>query len=199
MFRVHYVNKSGQPRTITLTSPYPSGKLISVDISKSKGMVMKKGAWTASIGSQVEFGYKLAQNLTTGCCAGQGLILTTINGSGTSFLNAGGTVFQRVLAQGEKITVDTSALVACEASVDIGVKRAGSIMMMCCGDEGLFVCELTGPGLIIIQSMPVEKAAMTYYEYMPKTGATKLSSGHASKIYRAQVHVLAPWFSLRFI
>ncbi len=175
MFRAHYVNKSGQPRTITLSSPYPSGKLISVDMSKTAGLVMKKGAWTASIGSQVEFGFKMAKNLTTGLCAGQGLFLTTMTGAGTSFLNAGGTVFQRVLAQGEKVTVDTSALVACEASVDIGVKRAGSVMMMCCGNEGLFVCELTGPGLIIIQSMPVEKAALTYYEYMPKQGAPVLA------------------------
>jgi uncharacterized protein (AIM24 family) len=99
MFRAHYVNKSGQPRTLTLSSPYPTGKFISVDMSKTAGMVMKKGAWTASIGSQVEFGIRMAKNLTTGLCAGQGLLLTTMTGSGTSFLNAGGTVFQRVLAQ----------------------------------------------------------------------------------------------------
>ena len=170
LFRVHYSNKSQMPRTITLASPYPGGKLIAVDLTKLSGMTMKKGAWTASIGSQVEFGYKLAKNLTAGCCAGQGLVLSTVKGGGTSFLNAGGTVFQRVLAPQEKITIDTSALVACADTVDIGVRRAGSVMMMCCGGEGLFVCELTGPGLVIIQSMPVEKAAMTYYKYMPKQG-----------------------------
>jgi uncharacterized protein (AIM24 family) len=170
MFRVHYTNKSNQPRTITLGSAYPGGKLIAVDLSGMSGMVMKKGAWTASIGRQVEFGIRLARNLTVGCCAGQGLVLATIKGGGGScFLNAGGTVVQRVLAGGEKITVDTAALVACADTVDIDVRRAGTVMMMCCGGEGLFVCELTGPGLVILQSMPVEKAAIIYYNYMPKT------------------------------
>ena len=174
MFRVHYMNKAGQPRTITLGSPFPGGKLIAVDLTRLSGMTMKKGAWTASIGRQVEFGIRLAKNLTVGCCAGQGLILATIKGGGTAFLNAGGTVVQRVLAGGEKITVDTAALVACADTVDIGVRRAGSVTMMCCGGEGLFVCELTGPGLVILQSMPVEKAAMIYYSYMPKSGARRI-------------------------
>ena len=169
LFRVHYTNKSNVPRTLTLTSPYPSGKLIGVDLNTHSGMTMKKSAWSASMG-RTEFGYRLAKNLTAGCCAGQGLVLTTIKGSGTAFLNAGGTVFQRELGPGESITVDTQSLVACSASVDIGVRRAGSMLMMCCGGEGLFVCKLTGPGLVIIQSMPVEKAAMVYHKYMPKAG-----------------------------
>ena len=177
LFRVHYANKSQQPRTITLSSPYPGGKFIAIDLTKLSGLTMKKGAWTASVGSQVEFGYKLAKNLTVGCCAGQGLILSTVKGGGTSFLNAGGTVFQRVLGPGEKITIDQAALVAAEDSVDIGVRRAGSVMMMCCGGQGIFVCELTGPGLVIIQSMPVEKAAMVYYKYMPKQGAGPVCPG----------------------
>ncbi len=100
----------------------------------------------------------------------QGFFLSTIKGSGTAFLNAGGTVFQRELGPGEKITLDTQALVACSASVDIGVRRAGTCWMMCCGGEGLFVCVLTGPGLVIIQSMPVEKAALVYHKYMPTQG-----------------------------
>eukprot|EP00291_Cryptomonas_curvata_P026239 CAMPEP_0172174344 /NCGR_PEP_ID=MMETSP1050-20130122/13605_1 /TAXON_ID=233186 /ORGANISM="Cryptomonas curvata, Strain CCAP979/52" /LENGTH=321 /DNA_ID=CAMNT_0012846295 /DNA_START=72 /DNA_END=1034 /DNA_ORIENTATION=+ len=185
LFRVHYVNKSNTPRTITLNSPYPTGKLIGVDLQKFPGMTMKKGAWSASMGKDTEFGYRLAKNLTTGCCAGQGLILTTIKGSGTAFLNAGGTVFQRDLGVGEKITIDTQALVACAGTVDIGVRRAGSIMMMCCGGEGLFVCELTGPGLVILQSMPVEKAAMTYYKYMPKQGAAGAAAAATAAVAAA--------------
>jgi uncharacterized protein (AIM24 family) len=189
MFRVHYVNKSNTPRTITLSSPYPGGKLIGVDLNKQSGMTMKKGAWSASMGRQIDFGYRMAKNLTTGCCAGQGLFLATIKGSGTAFLNAGGTVFQRILGQGEKITVDTQALVACSESVDIGVKSAGTCMMMCCGGEGLFVCELTGPGLVIIQSMPVEKAAMVYYKYMPKQGPPP-GTHHPLVVYAAPFELI---------
>ena len=162
--RVHYTNKSSMQRTITLNSPYLSGKLFGVDLKRFPGMTMKRGAWSASMGKDTEFVYRLVKNITTGCCAGQGLILTTIKGSGTAFLNASGTDFQRELGAGEKITIDTQALVACSGSVDIGVRRAGPVMMICCGGEGLFVCELTGPGVVIIQSMPVEKAAMVYYK-----------------------------------
>ncbi len=176
-FRGKYVNRSKEAKSITLTCRYPGGKIIPIELEGSYqssnsngGMVLKKGAWTASIGRSIEFGVRIANNLTGGCCAGQGFILATMSGSGTAFLNGGGTVLECHLRDGERIVLDTSALIACDATVDIGARRAGSGMAMCCGGEGLFVAELTGPGRVIIQSMPVETAALEYHTYMPKAG-----------------------------
>ena len=151
IFRTVYANKSQQPRTMTLASPYPGGKLLAVTLTPS-GLTLSKGVWSATLGTH-EFEVKVAKNLTAGCCAGQGLILSVIKGNGTAFLSGGGTVFQRTLAPQEKIMIDTSSLVACDTTVDIGVRRAGSAMMMCCGGEGLFVCELTGLSLAFSLSL----------------------------------------------
>jgi uncharacterized protein (AIM24 family) len=172
-FRGRYVNNSQEVKSITLTARYPGGKLIPIELdglyqSSNGGMVIKKGAWTATIGRGVQFGVRVANNLTGGCCAGQGFILSTITGSGTVFLNGGGTVLECRLRAGERIVVDTSALVACDGTVEIGARRAGSAAAMCCGGEGLFVAELTGPGRVIVQSMPIEKAAAEYLKFMPK-------------------------------
>ncbi len=171
------MNNAKEPKSISLTCRYPGGKIIPIELdgsyqsNTSGGMVLKKGAWTASIGRSIEFGVRVANNLTGGCCAGQGFILATMRGSGTAFLNGGGTVLECHLGVGERIVVDTSALVACDATVDVGARRAGSWMAMCCGGEGLFVAELTGPGRVIIQSMPVETAAAEYFKHMPKNSA----------------------------
>ena len=177
-FRDRYVNNTNEVKSITLTSRYPGGKLIPIELdglyqTSTGGMVMKRGAWTASIGRGVDFGVRLAKNLTGGCCAGQGPIFATIGGSGTAFLNGGGTVLEARLRDGERIVLDTDALVACDATVDIGARRAGTAAAMCCGGEGLFVAELTGPGRVIVQSMPIEKAAAQYAKFIKApAGAT---------------------------
>jgi uncharacterized protein (AIM24 family) len=185
-FRGKYVNNAKETKSITLTCRYPGGKIIPIELDGSYqsstangGMVLKKGAWTASIGRSIEFGVRVANNLAGSCCAGQGFILATMRGSGTAFLNGGGTVLECHLRAGERIVVDTFALVACDATVDVGARRAGSWTAMCCGGEGLFVAELTGPGRVIIQSMPVETAAAEYYRYMPKNSVGALRCARA--------------------
>ena len=66
-------------------------------------------------------------------------------------------MLQRTLKPGEKVVVDTFALVAWEATVTIDVKTVGDCFMQCFGGSGIFNTELTGPGLVIIHSMGFER------------------------------------------
>ena len=55
------------------------------------------------------------------------------------------------------LVVDTDALVAFEHTVKLSVRLQNSIAMCCCGGEGLFNTTVTGPGLVIVQSMSFGK------------------------------------------
>ena len=124
---------------------------------------IKKMSWLASMNA-TEFGLEAAPNAAAACCGGQGCCLTTIKGSGTSFLNVGGTVIQKKLQVGESIIVDTNSLVAWSRTTKFDVQLAGNMTTVCCGGMGLYNTKVTGPGLVIIQSMPFEKAASAYME-----------------------------------
>lgn len=89
----------------------------------------------------------------TCCCGGFGCCRQSIKGSRDSvaFLNAGGTIVYRQLAEGERIVVDSGSIVAIEQSVHLGLTPNGSCGMWCCGGEGCCATALTGPGKVFMQ------------------------------------------------
>ena len=64
---------------------------------------------------------------------------------------------QRTLDAGEKIRIDTKAVVAWEKSVHMDVVCVGGLSVMCCGGSGMYNTELTGPGLVIAQSLHCDR------------------------------------------
>merc|ERR1712113_1219353 len=103
---------------------------------------------------------------------GQGFILTKVSGDGWVFLNASGAVFEKTLGSNETIVVDQRSVVAWETTVHFGYRMAGGAGMICCGGEGFTNTTLTGPGYVVIQSMPFEKVAL-----MVRSGNTNASGG----------------------
>ena len=53
--------------------------------------------------------------------------------------------------------VDETSLVGFQESVTMSFRAAGGCCTCFCGGEGLLLTTLTGPGLIILQSMSFEK------------------------------------------
>lgn len=96
-------------------------------------------------------------NPMTVCCGGLGCIRQEASGSGTVFYAAGGTILQKTLAPGETVVTDSLSIVGFQDSVQYGVRPSGGCGGLCCGGEGLCYGTLTGPGVILIQSMPFEK------------------------------------------
>jgi uncharacterized protein (AIM24 family) len=109
-----------------------------------------------------------------------GMVRQKLEGTGTAFLGATGTIVvsrffivyvvasfhghftdsqlfivlqQKVLKEGEVLVVDTNCLLAYSDSCTFDLKRAGGIVGMFGGGEGIFNSTVTGPGLAIVQSM----------------------------------------------
>lgn len=161
--RVNWQNQGETPATIGLTPNFPA-KVLPINLDELGGeLFVKSGAFMASMDPDIEFNIESAGKrsgggtLSKGVMGGQGFFLVKLKAEGFVFLNAAGTILEKVLKPGQSIVVDQSSLVAWQGTVQFSIKRAGSIGMMFCGGEGIANTKLTGPGLIVLQSMPFEK------------------------------------------
>lgn len=138
-----------------LTPNDPMGKVIPVDLSSANvngTLIVQQGAYMASYG-EVDVGISLDCNFMRCCCGGVGLVRQKITGTGTVFLGGTGTIVQKVLAPGEVMIIDTNCILAFAESCTLDIRRAGGIVGMIGGGEGIFNTTLTGPGLAVVQSM----------------------------------------------
>jgi uncharacterized protein (AIM24 family) len=76
-----------------------------------------------------------------------------------AFVHAGGTIIKRTLQPGERLRVDTGCLVAMQPSVDYDIQFVGGFKNALFGGEGLFLAQLTGPGIVYLQSLPFSRLA----------------------------------------
>lgn len=83
------------------------------------------------------------------------LILLNLSGQGEVLIGCYGAMEERMLAPGQKYTVDTGHIVGFDASVNFSVRRVGGWKSTVLSGEGL-VCELTGPGRVLMQSRSEE-------------------------------------------
>jgi len=152
-----YTNQSDNREKgfVALTPSYPA-KIVPIDLSKVQGsLITMAGSYMASINDvQIESDCDCGFNC---CFGGMGMIRQELKGKGWAFLNAGGTILSRELAVNEKIILDSNAIVAFGKTVKMDIKRTGGCCTMCCGGEGFFNTEFTGPGPVYIQSMSFDR------------------------------------------
>jgi uncharacterized protein (TIGR00266 family) len=130
---------------ITLAPELP-GDIIVIEMSGSKLMV-QSGSYMASE-SSIELNAKVSMKAFI---AAEGISMLEATGTGTLLLSSYGAVFDRTLAAGEKYIVDTTHLVAFDATMDVQRKTVGGIKSTLFSGEGLVV-EMTGPGKVYIQT-----------------------------------------------
>lgn len=118
----------------------------------------------------VSIGIAFTKRFGAGLFGGEGFILERLQGDGLAFMHAGGTIYQRELAQNEVIRVDTGCIVAFQPSVAYDIQYVGRIKTALFGGEGLFFATLRGPGRIWLQSLPFSRLAGRIYAAAPQTG-----------------------------
>jgi uncharacterized protein (TIGR00266 family) len=97
----------------------------------------------------------------------EGLFLLKISGTGKLFLSSYGAIHEIDLEVGQRYIVDTGHIVAFAEDVGYSVKRVGGLKSTLLSGEGL-VCELTGPGKIMIQSRSVDAFLAWLIPHIPK-------------------------------
>ena len=163
MFLNEYVaERSGE---ITFASKFP-GSIRAVEISEGHGIIVQKGSYLATVGninSEVFFQKKLGK----GFFGGEGFLMRRFTGSGIIFLEVDGSAHEYELQPGQKKIVDTGNLAAMSESCSMDIQTIAGVKNILFGGEGLFNTVVTGPGKVVLQSMPISTTAMKLYQYMP--------------------------------
>lgn len=157
-FRLVFENKTQAPQFLAVAPPRP-GKIIPLPLEKWAGVTLSRGVFLGAYGKDWRYELKLVGNLGTACCGGQGLILPCLTGTGTAFISASGAVEVIDLQAGEQIVVDQANLVAFSKEAKFDVRMVPCGLTCCCGGMGLFNALFTGPGTVIVESLPMQKLA----------------------------------------
>src|SRR5882672_1396097 len=158
LFMTVYQNQSGVKRRMAFGAPYP-GKILPVQLRDVGGeLIAQKDAFLCAA-KGVAIGIAFQKKLGAGLFGGEGFILERLTGDGLAFIHAGGTLYERTLAPGEVLRVDTGCIVGFQPTIDYDIQLVGGIKTALFGGEGLFFATLRGPGKIWLQSLPFSRLA----------------------------------------
>lgn len=153
-----------QAGEIAFASSFP-GSIKAIELN-GNSFLAQKGAYLASFGN-IEQSVGIQKNVGGGFFGGEGFLMQRFSGTGIVFLEIDGTAIEYDLQPGEKMVVDTGYTVMMDSTVNLEVEMVKGVKNVLFGGEGLFNTTLTGPGKIMLQSMPVSGTAMVLYKYMP--------------------------------
>jgi len=141
------------------------GKIIPVQLKAGESMLCQKDAFLVAEES-VKLEAEFVRRLGAGLFGGEGFFLQRLTGPGTFFANIGGEIIEYNLGEGQRLLVDTSCVGMFEPTVTYDIKRIRGIKNIFFGGESLFLVELTGPGRVWLQSMPVRELAREIGKYI---------------------------------
>jgi uncharacterized protein (TIGR00266 family) len=158
LFMTTYTAASNRRETVAFAAPYP-GKIIPLHLDRLGGeLICQKDSFLCGArGIQINIAFQ--KKMMVGLFGGEGFIMQRLSGDGIALVHAGGTLYERDLAPGETIKVDTGCIVALMPSVHYDIGFVGGFKNSIFGGEGLFLATLTGPGKIWLQSLPFSRLA----------------------------------------
>ena len=146
-----------QDGEIAFASSFP-GQILAINLTPGKSIIAQKKAFLACEAG-VEMSVFFQKKFGKGLFGGEGFIMQKFTGSGIVFLEVDGAIKEYVLAPGEKKIMDTGHLVMMDDTCKMDIERIAGVKNALFGGEGLFNTVVTGPGRIVIQTMPISKAA----------------------------------------
>ncbi len=159
---------SAQGGEVTLAPELP-GDLMLIELKGNKLMI-QAGSYMAS-----ENGVELTAKVSVKAfMSAEGISMLEASGTGKLLVSSYGAIFERTIASGEKYIVDTTHLVAFDATMGVTPKTVGGIKSTLFSGEGLVV-ELTGPGTIYMQTRSPKALIDWIIPQLPKPPQVKSS------------------------
>ena len=154
----------GAPGMIAFASCFP-GNIIAVQITPDKPVICQKKAFLAAT-SGVDLSIHFKKKFGAGLFGGEGFIMEKLSGSGTAFLEIDGSAVEYQLAPGQSMVLDTGALAVMDETVQLDIQQVKGVKNIMFGGEGLFNTVVTGPGKIVLQTMPISSFAGAIQPYI---------------------------------
>ena len=159
----------GGPGMIAFASSLP-GEIMALNIAPGSEYVAQKASFLAST-EGVQLSTFFQKKLGAGFFGGEGFIMQKLSGQGVAFVEIDGSAIKYQLAPGQQMIVDTGHVVLMSATCSMDVQTVKGVKNMMFGGEGLFNTVVTGPGEVILQTMPVPKLAGAIQPYLATSGS----------------------------
>jgi uncharacterized protein (TIGR00266 family) len=169
LFMTVFQNQGAGKKRVAFAAPYP-GKIIPLNLRDLGGEFIAQKDSFVCAAKGVSIGIAFQKRLGTGLFGGEGFIMQRLTGDGWVFIHAGGTLYERTLAPGELLRVDTGCIVGFQPQIDYDIQFVGGIKTALFGGEGLFFATLRGPGKVWLQSLPFSRLAGRIVAAAPQTG-----------------------------
>jgi len=158
----------GAEGPVAFASEFP-GKIVAMTLAPGQIMVCQKDSFMcAEAGVLLEMHFN--KRLGAGLFGGEGFILQKVTGPGQVFFELAGHIVEYDLVAGQRLKVDPGYLALMEPTVQFDIEMVKGVKNILFGGEGLFLANVTGPGKVWLQSMPLPNFASRLIPYLPSKG-----------------------------
>jgi uncharacterized protein (TIGR00266 family) len=155
---------SGSQGAVAFAAKMP-GVIEAIAVAPGQGyMVHRHGFLCATEGVTLGTGFQ--RSLGAGIFGGTGFLLQQIGGAGTAWVELGGEIVSHELAPGEQLLVHPGHVGMFEDRVGFDITTIRGIANALFGGDGLFLCRLTGPGRVWLQTLTVPGLAHALAPYL---------------------------------
>lgn len=151
------------------------GAIKAIEIKEGQSFICQKSSFLLAIGD-VELSVFFNKKIGAGLFGGEGFIMQKISGNGIAFIEIDGSMYEYELQSGEKLAISTGHLVSMSESCSIDIEMVNGVKNIFLGGEGLFNTIITGPGKVIVQTMPIAKLARSINPYISHPEASNSNS-----------------------
>lgn len=142
---------------IAFASSFP-GEIRAIKLEAGREVVVQKSSFLASEPT-VERNIFFNKKIGTGIFGGEGFIMNKFSGEGYLFVEIDGSSIEYELAPGQQIVIDTGYLALMDATCKMEVVSVKGLKNKLLGGEGFFNTLITGPGKVVLQTMPISNIA----------------------------------------
>jgi uncharacterized protein (TIGR00266 family) len=154
------------PNALIVFTPEAPGKVVPLQLAPNQVIIAQKDAFMCAQES-VKLEMHFRKKLGAGLFGGEGFILQKLTGPGMAFLEIPGEVKEYQLGQGQTLKIDPGHIAAFEPTVNYDITMVKGLKNVFFAGEGLFLAQLTGPGKVWLQTMPISNLAQKIFNYLP--------------------------------
>ncbi len=141
------------------------GHIFPLEVAPGQGYMVHRHGWVCGTnGVTPSMGFQ--QSLGGALFGREGFILQRLEGQGTAWVELSGEVTTYDLGPGQSLLVHPGHVGAFQETVSFRVQRVQGIANRIFGADGFWLCALTGPGRIWLQSMPLPNLAAALGPYL---------------------------------
>ena len=158
----------GRPGRIAFASSFP-GSIRAIQIEPGRDVIVQKSGYLASE-QGVDVSVHFQRKLSAGFLGGEGFIMQRLSGKGLAFVEIDGAAIEYDLAPGQSMIIDTGYLAMMDASCTMEIQMVKGVKNIFLGGEGVVNTVVTGPGKVVLQTLPAYAVARSVMPYLPLGG-----------------------------